>query len=43
MEVHSAVDSRDFFDVFDLPQPVFRVDPGVMVFGVDTCLQQAAP
>ena len=34
MDVHSAVDSLDFF-VLVLPQPDFRVELGVMVFGVD--------
>ncbi len=36
MDEHSAVESLDFF-VFVLPQVDFRVEPGVMVFGVDTC------
>ena len=36
MDVHSAVDSLDFF-VFVLPHVDLRLDPGVMVFGVDTC------
>ena len=40
MDVHSAVDSRDFF-VFVLPQVDFRLEPGVMVFGVDTCPSDA--
>ena len=42
MDVHSAVDSLDFFVVFDLPHPDFLVEPGVIVFGVDTCPSHAA-
>lgn len=37
MEVHSAVDSRDFFVVLDRPQPDFLAEPGVMDAGVDAC------
>ncbi len=37
MEVHSAVDSRDFFVVLDRPHPDFLAEPGVMEAGVDAC------
>lgn len=36
MEVHSAVDSRDFLAApRPQPPPFFRVDPGVIAPGVD--------
>ncbi len=37
MEVHSAVDRRDFFVVLERPQPDFLADPGVIEDGVDAC------